>query len=200
MTFPFLSGAKKSKAFHDASIYPLITKEMFLPPKQELHSLLLGHYDIGLIDPYANNYEENIKTIYTYISNRLKTQHFIVKKLKNIEESKQSEHPTFLKNQKILGYTNCKVLVLLCYKKEIKDFLLEFYKCSRQEVSEMMLNKLDEKYDNEEEGLQTDFQVGLRFNGKSFVVKKKISSADIIMTSVDQILANEGTLNFYFFC
>lgn len=179
--------------FPDAEYYPVLTKTRSYTIKQELQSLLLNHFDICLIDPFSNNQQLFIDTIYTYISNRLKSQFVLNKTVSLTQESTASNLPQCLQDTKTLGYTNCKILVLLCYKKEVKDFLINFFKCSQQNTSQMLLEKLDEKYDNEDNGLETDFQVGLRYNGKSFIVKKKISLADIIISSIDSILDMKGS-------
>jgi hypothetical protein len=189
---PSFSQLKKFEAFYDSKLFPILCKSDPMNFDQEIQSLLISHYDLCFVDPYENNREHILKNVYSYISNRLKTQHFLNKKLQKLDNIEKTKIPNFIKNQSFLGYTNCKVLVILCYKKEIKEFLLDFFQYSQQQASEMLISKLDEKYDNEEHGLDTDFQVGLRFNGKQFIVKKKISLADIILTSVDQILESKG--------
>lgn len=99
---------------------------------------------------------------------------------------------SLLKTSKIHGFTHCEVLILLTYKKEVKDFMIGFLRAAGQKPSDRLRLKMEELYASEDKGLETNFRVGLRFNGKNFVVKKKTSQANLILTSVEEMIKSRG--------
>lgn len=191
--FPKFSKDSRGSS-QESDLFPFLHTQREFSEQQEIQWMLLNHLDLCLVDPFSQNEERHLNNIYSYISNRLQVQFHLYKQLNREQENSESQLklPEILRQVNVRGFTNCRVLILLCYKKQVKDFFLRFFECSGQEVSQALHEKLDEKYDNEEEGLETDFQVGLRFNGKSFIVKKKGSLADLMVTSVDRILEAKG--------
>lgn len=156
-----------------------LTKKVKNIKKNDIQKILGQHVDLSILDFDQMNYEEYVGYIIEYLYNYSNLMNQKIEK-NNLKEEKE----------KISGFVKPRVLLIVTFKKEAHDLLMQLISTSNTKMKDSLQEKFDEEFNSEETAFDDKFVIGVFLKEEKIHLTTNLNFAEIIITTTAWISTN----------